>query len=1037
MGFIPAATIFPIFPVNGLDRSLHAPVMIGLLAITFFTEVFGWTYAGLVVPGYLATVMVAAPITGALIVLEALLTYLFAALIGRWLPRTGAWSTTFGRERFFLFIVGAVLVRLGVEGNLLPRLTATFGLHHSRELYSLGLVLVPLLANMFWNTGAKVAVPRVAVVTAITWLIVEYVLLRHTNFTISRFEVANESVSLTFLESPHAHIILLLGALLGARNNVKYGWDYNGILVPALLAVAWYSPSKLLTTVVEALLVYAGAKLLTSVPPMSRWLIVGPRRMVMTFLIGFFVKFVVGFLIQWFDWQVQLVDWFGFGYLLPSLLAVKMWNKDKIGVVLMPTVQVSAIAFLVGNAVGFGFSQLAPARARAELGFRPVMPAQIEPEWALLLGSTAPHPRLDEASASSVTPGAAVRRLVSRLGSDGTIDDESLTLAWEAGMQVGRSPTSRDWLSLTPHAVDPNADVVAPRLALRVPTSRTSPWLLIVEVRNPGDPCIVLGTALGRYLGVRAVFLQQATGPQAQLDQALAERLVDDLDIAQVMRVRAVTAESSLTVVGAGPAGFDVAGLGRWLGEELRFGWRGAAPAKGPLGRAMELSVEDSRVQALASGILGTSEVRTHEGGFPRYLAEHVVELTSVGGQGQRAPTLEELRLFQRTVLPTWLTLGDCTPSAWQRSLARLLGYEWLRFEGGSSSVSCALLEPAGPNRRGLPTLWRRVVPAVATAGNATASDLALRVPSPRWEAGAVMAGLRLLEGQQASAMLIMGATPDALDVASLDRAERVLASYYELATEGWLQSGGHVLTVLGIAPAHPAPSDAILSLGFETRQLPDWLRPVERELQLAGLSTRLFDGGGATAAFEGAAEPGQPYAARFAPGRAALLWLSASARERLRQIDTKGTVLRRLERVGMEPVTASAYDYLRWMLACSRTAAGSPQVAGFGTCPAGALQKLRSCVLSEASSPWLEYARSSNPFALASAVRSEPCWSKAVLDVNSGNSWLLMVGAGRGVAVPLDGGELAVEPIVSSDPAVQRAAFAHATAVLETGDAP
>ena len=112
--------VWALFPVNGLDRSLHAPVLVGLMVLTFFTEAFGWTYAGLVVPGYLATVFVAAPVTGVLIVGESIATYFFAALMGRWLPYTRAWSTTFGRERFFLLIVGAVLVRLAVEGNLLP-----------------------------------------------------------------------------------------------------------------------------------------------------------------------------------------------------------------------------------------------------------------------------------------------------------------------------------------------------------------------------------------------------------------------------------------------------------------------------------------------------------------------------------------------------------------------------------------------------------------------------------------------------------------------------------------------------------------------------------------------------------------------------------------------------------------------------------------------------------------------------------------------------------------------------------------------------
>src|SRR5688500_13297038 len=152
------AARWAIFPENGLHSSLHAPILIGLFALTVFAETLGWTYAGLVVPGYLATVFVAAPVTGALILVEALLTYWLTALVGLWVPLTGAWSSAFGRERFFLFIISAVLVRLGIEGNLLPWLATRTQLTHARELYSIGLVLVPLLANAFWNAGFRTAV---------------------------------------------------------------------------------------------------------------------------------------------------------------------------------------------------------------------------------------------------------------------------------------------------------------------------------------------------------------------------------------------------------------------------------------------------------------------------------------------------------------------------------------------------------------------------------------------------------------------------------------------------------------------------------------------------------------------------------------------------------------------------------------------------------------------------------------------------------------------------------------------------------------
>ena len=199
-----------LFPTNGLDRSLHAPVVIGLILVTFFTEAFGWTYAGLVVPGYLAATFAAAPVTACLVLFEALLTHWGVLLVASVIPRrTGAWSTAFGRERFFLYIVIAVIVRLGIEGSLVPWATLRWPLSHSRELYSIGLVLVPLVANVFWSAGVVHTGPRLAVVTGITYLIVTRGLLVYTNFSLSRFEVANESVALHFLDTSKAYLLLL------------------------------------------------------------------------------------------------------------------------------------------------------------------------------------------------------------------------------------------------------------------------------------------------------------------------------------------------------------------------------------------------------------------------------------------------------------------------------------------------------------------------------------------------------------------------------------------------------------------------------------------------------------------------------------------------------------------------------------------------------------------------------------------------------------------------------------------------------------
>ena len=66
--------------------------------------------------------------------------------------------------------------------------------------------------------------------------------------------------------------------------------------------------------------------------------------------------------------SVQSVDYFGFGYLLPTLLAIKMWNTDRIATVVMPTLQVSVVAFALGNLLSFGMRFVQPAPSQDSAG---------------------------------------------------------------------------------------------------------------------------------------------------------------------------------------------------------------------------------------------------------------------------------------------------------------------------------------------------------------------------------------------------------------------------------------------------------------------------------------------------------------------------------------------------------------------------------------------------------------------------------------------------------------------------------------------
>jgi hypothetical protein len=339
----------PLFPRAAFDQSVTTPVLLGVLVSWFFTETFGWVFAGLVVPGYLASVFLLDPAGAVIDVAEAVVTYGVARVLGEHLPRIGITSRVFGRERFFLVVLVSVLVRLAFEGWALPLLAP-----QSTWAYSVGLVVVPLAANACWKTGLFRGVVQNGVPTLIVFLLLRYVLVPYTNLSLAGFELATENVAASFLGSPKAYILLLTGALLAAAANVRYGWDYNGILVPALLGLTVVEPTKLVATFIEAALVYGVVLLLIRITPLKRANIEGQRRLVLFFTVDYALRFAFAGILGSRMPGGDIVSFMGFGYLLPTLLAVKVSQKASAPLVLLPAAKVTAAGFLLGSFVGFG-----------------------------------------------------------------------------------------------------------------------------------------------------------------------------------------------------------------------------------------------------------------------------------------------------------------------------------------------------------------------------------------------------------------------------------------------------------------------------------------------------------------------------------------------------------------------------------------------------------------------------------------------------------------------------------------------------------
>jgi hypothetical protein len=362
--------ILPIFPEGGLTGSVVTTVWVGVFVLVYFNLRFGWVLSGLVVPGYIVPLLILRPVAAGVVVIEAVLTYAIVWLISEKFSR-GRYSALFGRDRFLGLILASVAVRVALDGWLLPIGAEWLSENFNRQfdwqsnLQSFGLIVVSLMANQFWKPGLVRGLLGLVVVTAISWFIIRYGLMEFTNFRLSGVTYAYEGLASSILASPKAYIILIMTAIFASQMNVRYGWDFSGILIPALIALQWYQPTKILTSFVEAAVVYLIARLVLKLPMLAGTTIEGGRKLVLFFNVSFAYKMVLGHVLVWLALDIKTTDFYGFGYLLSTLLAIKAHDKDVFTRLMRNTIEVSLAGAVLGNVIGFLLAWLVPAQLNA------------------------------------------------------------------------------------------------------------------------------------------------------------------------------------------------------------------------------------------------------------------------------------------------------------------------------------------------------------------------------------------------------------------------------------------------------------------------------------------------------------------------------------------------------------------------------------------------------------------------------------------------------------------------------------------------
>lgn len=352
----------PLFPEGSLASSVITTVWVGAYVLVFFNLRFGWVLSGLVVPGYLVPLLIVKPWAAGVIFVEASVTYAEVWFFSEYLTRWGRWSNFFGRDRFFALVLWSVVIRLTLDAWLLPAIGefATTHWHinfdYRTNLQSFGLIIIALLANQFWKTGFICGLPQVLITCGITYVLVRYGLMEFTNFNISNLGYLYEDFAASILGSPKAYMIIITTAFISSHLNLAYGWDFNGILVPSLIALQWSQPLKILNSFIEAFLLLIAVHFILQIPVFRRLTIEGGRKLMLFFHINFAYKLLLGHLIiLWFP-DVKVTDYYAFGYLLPTLMAAKMHDKGIVIRLSRVTLQTSFAAAVTASLAGFALT---------------------------------------------------------------------------------------------------------------------------------------------------------------------------------------------------------------------------------------------------------------------------------------------------------------------------------------------------------------------------------------------------------------------------------------------------------------------------------------------------------------------------------------------------------------------------------------------------------------------------------------------------------------------------------------------------------
>lgn len=953
--------LFPlnIFPPGGLESSVVTTVWVGVLVIVFLNLRFGMTLAGLVVPGYLVPLFFVKPISASVVVVEGIVTYAIAYLFANKILVKLGFAEMFGRERFFSLILISVIVRVVFDFHLLPWFgsiyEAQFGsFDYQNHLQSFGLIIVALIANQMWNGRFKKGLGALSIYTLFTYLIIGWVLVPFTNFSLAGLNYMYEDLATSLLSSPKAYIILLTTAFVASRMNLKYGWEFNGILIPALLGLQWYQPEKLLFTFVEAIIIFLLGKWLLSSRFFRHQNMEGSRLFLLFFNVGFVYKILLGYLLITLFPAAKITDYYGFGYVVSTLIAIKVHQKHIVIQMTRTTLQTSFLSIVLASVIGFALANIK---------------VSAETEWEEAHVSTALESHRDivdlynqkkfesfdvEASRSLQTPQNIVQfeRVVKWVSEHLSSKDNLDSILMAA------SPLSRQGFKVY-HLDDvlilhlPSIGFYALRLA--------SQSELLIQVPRAKDEVgtDLLSLQLFKRFNAKAVMLdlssaQDELGRKSQdssqfqgyfqtLHMHLSSNNVlqirGDLRAHEQRRLRRHNIQSNsvneMTVKKRLPLDLPMDELVQLL-PDLQFDWypkqsRNPQRDFSAFGFA-ELYINKREVQKalgrldlLPDNAATELDVRI-DGYLLQWVADYKRGIARKSSELYKVPSQQELLYWDQEILtPLMLWIDAFEREGWTAStlgelrhlsyLVSGFGYELTRFEHQATGNEYLVLYEK--NRKENKAHWASLFVNLSAS-----SDYIIQVPNPYYESTSFEFGANLFEKSNARFLLLAGSHPWAnsdgsSNVTKLGNRHTLFHLIHQVVVRETLQSDLLPIQIRGYSfQAHrPFPQEDVLVALWQRVQSPQNNPMIDGVLQhLAdyNLSYRIANGDVETSPYTFSNNQQSSYLAYVDKQEFVSIWLNPAVRRSFRSVKESDLVSAQIQALGIAASKANLHDYLR-----------------------------------------------------------------------------------------------------------------------------